>query len=133
MRQMEEAQLRPSGGQQTYDFSTMYTSMKLGNEPDICHDGVKQNMNRYVDLVFEYQKQSTGGRKERGKEKVLMLKHKGLGGWRTRDDASQKDTNNLKYVSADRLKQSQHNMHYCNSNPEPNPNPNPNSITSKSS
>ena len=105
MRQMEEAQLRPSGGQQTYDFSTMYTSMKLGNEPDICHDGVKQNMNRYVDLVFEYQKQSTGGRKERGKEKVLMLKHKGLGGWRTRDDASQKDTNNLKYVSAERLKQ----------------------------
>ena len=96
MARMEAAGLRPgAGGQQTYDFSTMYTSMKL--------ECVEEKMKQYVDLVFEYQKQ-TGLKKDRGKEKVILVKNKGIGGWRVRDDAQQNDTAGTKYISAARLK-----------------------------
>ena len=56
-----------------------------------------------MDLVFEYQKQ-TGLKKDRGEEKVILVKNKGIGGWRVRDDAQQKDTAGTKYISAARLK-----------------------------
>ena len=46
MTKMEAAALRPGkGGQQTYDFSTMYTSVKL--------ECVEEKMNQYVDLTVE--------------------------------------------------------------------------------
>ena len=93
---MESAGLRPdAGGQQTYDFSTMYTSMKL--------ECVEEKMKQYVDLVFEYQKQS-GSKKDRDKERVILVKNKGIGGWRVRDDTQQKETASTKFVTAARLK-----------------------------
>ena len=79
----------------TYDFSTMYTSMKL--------ECVEEKMKQYVDLVFEYQKQS-GSKKDRDKERVILVKNKGIGGWRVRDDAQQKETASTKFVTAARLK-----------------------------
>ena len=96
MTKMEAAGLRPGkGGQQTYDFAKMYISIKL--------ECVEEKMNQYVDLMFEYQKQSGSG-KDRGKEKVLLVKHKGIGSWRVKDAAQQEDTASKKYVTAARLK-----------------------------
>ena len=79
----------------SHDFSKMYTSIKL--------ECVEEKTNQYANLMFEYQKQS-GSRKDRGKEKVLLVKHKGIGSWRVKDDARQEDTASKKYVTAARLK-----------------------------
>jgi len=96
MARMQEAGLKPGAdGQQTYDFSTMYTSMKL--------ECVEEKMKQYVDLVFEYQKQN-GSKKDRGKEKVLLVKHKDIGGWRVRNDEQQRDTDSTKFITAETLK-----------------------------
>ena len=84
MIKMEAAGLRPGkGGQQTCSFSQMCTDIKLK-----C---VEAKMNQLVDMMFEYQKQS-GSRKQRGKEKVLLIKHNGFGSWQVKDDAQQEDT-----------------------------------------
>ena len=70
MTRMQRGRHKPSNdGQQTYDFSTMYTSLKL--------DVIQQKMEEYIDLVFEYQRQSTGSKSDKGKEKIMMLKYKG--------------------------------------------------------
>ena len=96
MARMQDAKLKPGiGGQQTYDFSTMYTSMKL--------DEVEKKMEEYVDLVFEYQKQHDGKSTDRHQEKVILVKHKGAGGWRVKSD-DQHDTKSKKYITADRIK-----------------------------
>ena len=50
MAKLQQEALAPdTGQQQTYDFSTMHTKMKLSE--------VKNKMARYVELVFEYKKQ----------------------------------------------------------------------------
>ena len=99
MARMEKAGLKPGvGGQQTYDFSTMYPSMKIEGV-----DSVEEKMVQYVDLVFEYQKQN-GTKKDSGKEKVLLVKHKGIGGWRVRNDLQQQDTDSTKFITAEKLK-----------------------------
>ena len=95
MIRMQRGRYKPSDdGQQTYDFSTMYTSLKL--------DVIRRKMGEYVDLVFEYQRQSTGNKSDKGKEKIMMLKYKGRSTWVTKSD--QKDTTCNKAVTAERIK-----------------------------
>ena len=92
MERMQNAGLAPhSDGQQTYDFSTMYTSMHL--------KAIKKKMSEYVDLVFEYKRQSA-----KGNQQVLVVKRKGKSYWTNRIK-DQHNTDNTKYITARRLKQ----------------------------
>jgi disulfide oxidoreductase YuzD len=96
MTRMQRGRHKPSNdGQQTYDFSTMYTSLKL--------DVIQQKMEEYIDLVFEYQRQSTGSKSDKGKEKIMMLKYKGRSTWVTK--SNQTDTTCSKAVTAERIKE----------------------------
>jgi len=95
MHRMQGAKRTPgTDGQQTYDFSTMYTSLKL--------DAIQHQMEEYVNLVFEYQRQATGGKNDKGKEKIMVIKYRGKSHWATKAD--QNDTNSIKVVTAERLK-----------------------------
>jgi len=50
MSQMDAMKLRPpEAGRQTYDCSRMYTSIRL---PEL-----KDKMDKYINMVFEYQRQ----------------------------------------------------------------------------
>ena len=49
-------------GQQTYDFSTMYTQLNL--------DAVKRKMKMCTKLIFEYAKQNGNAVAKRGKSKA---------------------------------------------------------------
>ena len=90
MTTMEKQGLVPEHeGQQTYDFSTMYPSMKL--------EEVNRKMAQYIHLVFEYQKQSA-----KGSSQVLVLKQKGKCFW-TKRKKEQADDHRTKYVTAQRL------------------------------
>ena len=66
MEQMDSVQAKPNRrSQQTYDFSTMYTQLKLKEQ---------EVMKKYVNMVFAYAKKAEG---KKGTEKVLKVKAKG--------------------------------------------------------
>ena len=77
--------------QQTYDFSTMYTQLKL--------DAMKEKMKKYVEMVFEYAKDC---RSKAGVEKVLIIHRKKSHTWNKVAD-NQHDTASTKIVTAERL------------------------------
>ena len=65
--------------QQTYDFSTMYITLKLESPPgDGTKDsrGMKEMMKKYAALVFDWDKQN---HVKPGKDKVLLLSKNGAG------------------------------------------------------
>ena len=63
MSRMDAMKLRPpEAGQQTYDCSKMYTSIRL---PEL-----KAKMDKYIDMVFEYQRQAA---KPYGQAKHLKI------------------------------------------------------------
>ena len=94
MDRMQAAGLQPhAGGQQTYDFATMYTSLQLKS--------IKRKMYQYIDLVFEHQRHNKDGR---GEERVLEVNLKGFAKWQLRRDTSQRDKHNKKYITAERAK-----------------------------
>ena len=70
MKRMQSLGLKNhKDGQQTYDFSTMYTQVKL--------DALKTKMKMYSKLLFEYAKQSGKTVSKRGKSKAILVKYKG--------------------------------------------------------
>ena len=94
MGQMNSAQARPNRrSQQTYDFSTMYTQLKLGE--------LKKVMKKYVDMVFAYANKAEG---KKGTEKVLKVKAKGVQRqpWLKKTDEN-KDRENVKIVTPERM------------------------------
>ena len=86
--------------QQTYDFSTMYTKLKL-NKGDGEEDGMEEKLRRYAKIVFEQAKQCI---KPFGVVKVLVIKRKGLNTapWEPADPKP-KDSRNKKVVTEKRL------------------------------
>ena len=107
MDRMHATGKKPDGEQQTYDFATMYTQLKL-----FAEDGADPNapesrkvlfakMQSYVNLVFEHAKQTV---KPYGVEKTMEVQHWGRSQkpWK-RADASLKDTDRVKFVTKERL------------------------------
>ena len=100
MSRMDAMKLRPpEAGQQTYDCSKMYTSIRL---PEL-----KDKMDKYIDMVFEYQRQAA---KPYGQAKHLKIhfskRHTTLEKqWVSSESAAQcNDSVTTKRVDADRIK-----------------------------
>jgi len=95
MQQMNSANAKPNqGSQQTYDFSTMYTQLKL--------EELETVMEKYVDMVFAYAKKAKG---KSGKEKVLRVKARGTDRQPWYPKAENKsDGENVKIVTPERMK-----------------------------
>ena len=100
MSRMDAMKLRPpEAGQQTYDCSKMYTSIRL---PEL-----KAKMDKYIDMVFEYQRQAA---KPYGQAKHLKIhfskRHTTLEKqWVSSESAAQyNDSVTTKWVDADRIK-----------------------------
>ena len=100
MSRMDAMKLRPpEAGQQTYDYSKMYTSIRL---PEL-----KAKMDKYIDMVFEYQRQAA---KPYGQAKHLKIhfskRHTTLEKqWVSSESAAQyNDSVTTKWVDADRIK-----------------------------
>lgn len=100
MSRMDAMKLRPpEAGQQTYDCSKMYTSIRL---PEL-----KDKMDKYIDMVFEYQRQAA---KPYGQAKHLKIhfskRHTTLEKqWVSSESAAQyNDSVTTKWVDADRIK-----------------------------
>ena len=84
--------------QQTYDFSKMYTTLKLESPPgDESKDsrGMKEMMKKYAALVFDWAKQNHG---TRGKDKVLLVSKNGAGKW-INADGKYGDTKSKKVIT----------------------------------
>ena len=100
---------RPNGGQQTYDFATMYTQLKLFADPRNDDNGpqledrdvLHSKMKAYTDLVFEYAKQTV---KPYGEEKVLEVQSWGRSPtpWK-RASADFVDSDRKKFVTKERI------------------------------
>ena len=120
MDRMQATGKKPSGKQQTYDFTTMYTKLKLFAEDRAAEDRDDQEaddedeqnahesrdvlfakMQAYVDLVFEEVKQTV---KPYGVEKAMEVQHWGRSQqpWK-RADGNLEDTDKVKFVTRERL------------------------------
>ena len=77
---MQAMRMHPNGNQQTYDFATMYTQLKLFADPDTDpndpgrREVLHSKMKAYTDLVFEYAKQAVAPYRV---EKILEVQNWG--------------------------------------------------------
>ena len=88
--------------QQTYDFSTMYTTLKLESPPgDGSKDsrGMKEMMKKYAALVFDWAKQNHS---PWGKDKVLLVSKNSAGKWIDKD-GRYGDTKTKKVITPERF------------------------------
>ena len=106
MDRMQAMRMRPDEEQQTYDFATMYTQLKLfaeGADPDApeSREVLDSKMQSYVDLVFDHVKHTV---KPYGEEKALEAQSWGRSQkpWK-QASASLKDKDRVKFVTRERL------------------------------
>ena len=97
---------KPKGEQQTYDFATMYTQLKLfaedGADPNApeSREVLSSKMESYINLVFEHAKQTV---KPHGMEKTLEVQQHGRSQqpWK-QADANLEDTERIKFVTREK-------------------------------
>jgi len=107
MDRMQAMGKKPKGEQQTYDFATMYTQLKLfaedGADPNApeSREVLSSKMESYINLVFEHAKQTV---KPYGMEKTLEVQQHGRSQqpWK-QADANLEDTDRIKFVTRERL------------------------------